>query len=138
MISVPAVERRCDVHRTVHEGCVQGKCKRKVSKGNVAKRERECEWIERTGGQATQKYNCNRQAVTVHKGQGDKQYGEERGGCEQDAPRSHQTTEIHGEGADKHQADIEGGANPRALVISKSMEAPEICQAEGDHPAGER
>ncbi len=102
MVSVPAVERRRDVHRTVHEGCVQGKCERKVSKWNVAKREREREWIERAGGQATQKHHCNHQAVAVHKGQEDKQHGEERGGCEQDAPGSQQAPEIHGERADKH------------------------------------
>ena len=67
----------------------------------------------------------------MHKGQEDKQNGEERSGCEQDAPRSHQTTEIHCERADKHQADIEGSANPRALVVPKSMEAPEIGQCRG-------
>jgi len=54
------------------------------------------------------------------------------------APGSHQTAEIHGERADKHQADIEGSANPRALVISKSMEPPEIGHAEGDHAASKR
>src|SRR6266853_6025338 len=131
MVPVPTVERGRDVYRTIHEGCVQGNCERKVSKRNVAKSEREREWIERAGGQATQNHHCNHQAVTVHEGQEDKQHSEECCGCEQDAPRSHQAAEIHGEGADKHQADIEGGANPRALVISKSMEAPEICQAEG-------
>src|SRR6266851_783787 len=136
MISVPAVERRCDVHRTVHEGCVQGKCERKVSKRNVAKRERECEWIERAGGEATQKRHCNHQAVSVHQWQKYKQYGEERGGSQHYSPRPHQTTEIHRERADKHQADIEGSANPRAFVIPKSMEAPEIGQAEGDHATG--
>src|SRR5713226_3129834 len=131
MVSVPAVERRRDVYRTVHEGCVQGKCERKVSKWNVAKRERECEWIESAGGQATQKHHCNRQAVTVHEGQEDKQDCEECGSGEQDAPRSHQTAEIHSERADKHQTDIEGSADPCAFVVAKSMDALEIGQAEG-------
>src|SRR6266404_1388706 len=131
MFSVPSVERRRDVHRPVHEGCVKRECERKVSKRDVAKRKREREWIERAGGQAAEKRQCDHQAVTVREGQEDKQRGEEGGGCEQDAPRSHQTAEIHRERADKHQSGIEGTANPRALVVPKSVKAPEIGHAEG-------
>src|SRR5260370_878273 len=65
-----------------------------------------------------------------------KRAGEAPGCCQEAGTGPNQTAEIHGEGADKHQADSEGGADPRALVISKSVEAPETCQAEGDHPAG--
>src|ERR1700745_3623995 len=106
MVSVPAVERRRDVHRTVHEGCVQGNGQRKVSKRNVAKREREREWIKCSGGQASQECQRNHQTVTVQQRQKDKQHGEERGGCEQDPPWSHQTAEIYGERANKHQAKV--------------------------------
>src|SRR5260221_7220398 len=138
MVSVPAVKRRCDVHRPIHKGRVQGKCERKVSKRNVAQRERERERIERAGGQAAEECHCNHEAVTVRKGQENKQHGEKGGGCEQNAPRTHQTAEIHRERANKHQASVEGTANPCALVVPKSVKAPEIGHAERDHAAGQR
>src|SRR6266852_6086790 len=138
MFSVPSVKRRRDVHRPIHEGCVQRKCERKVAKRNVPEGERKREWIECAGGQTAEKRQCNHQAIAVSEGQEDEQYGEKGGGREQDAPRTHQTAEEHGERADKHQAGIEGTANPCALVVPESVKSPEIGHAEGDHPACER
>src|SRR5260370_41534043 len=123
---MPAVERRCYVNRPIHEGWVQGKSERKVSKRNVAEGECKRERIERAGSQAAEKHQRNHQAVTVREGQEDKQHGEEGGGCEQDPPRSHQTAEIHRERADKHQPGVEGTANPCAFVVPESLKAPEI------------
>jgi len=60
----------------------------------------------------------------VSEGQEDEQYGEKGGGREQDAPRTHQTAEKHRERADKHQAGIEGTANPCALVRTRIREGP--------------
>src|SRR5260370_10472776 len=125
MVSVPAIERRRDVHRPVYEGCVQGKCERKVSKRNVAEREREREWIERAGGQAAEKRQRNHQAVTVREGQEDKQHGDKGGGAQQDSPRTHQTAEIHRERANKHQDGIEGTSNPCAFIVPESVKPPE-------------
>src|SRR6266851_612345 len=138
MVSIPAVKRRCDVHRPIYKGCVQGKCERKVSKRNIAEGERKREWIERAGSQAAEKRQCNHQAVTVRVGQEDKQRGEEGGGCEQDPPRSNQTPEIHRERADKHQAGVEGTANPCAFVVPESVKAPKIVHAKRDHAASQR
>src|SRR6266478_640973 len=102
----------------------------KVSKRNIAEGECKRERIERAGGQAAEKRQCNHQAVTVRVGQEDKQCGEEGGGCEQNPPRSHQASEIHRERADKHQAGVEGTANPCAFVVPESVKAPEIGHAE--------
>src|SRR5260370_29704975 len=102
VFSVPSVERRRDVNRPIHEGRVQGKCEREVSKRNIAEGERKREWIERAGGQAAEKRQYNHQAVTVREGQEDEQHGEKGGGCEQDAPRTHQPAELPRERSQQH------------------------------------
>src|SRR6201999_2487307 len=46
MVSIPAVERRRNVDRTIHEDCIKSDRERKEPQRNIAKRERQCEWIE--------------------------------------------------------------------------------------------
>jgi hypothetical protein len=49
-----------------------------------------------------------------------------------------QCAEINGEGANEHQGDVVGAADPRAVVETDSDVALEIRQTERQHTAGER
>ena len=71
----------------------------------------------------------------MHKGQEDEQ-DRKHGGChEQNAPRSHQTSEIDDEWTNKHQAHVKGGANPCGLVKAESLMSAVIGEAERNHAA---
>src|SRR5258708_12114266 len=74
----------------------------------------------------------------MREGEEDKQSGEEGGGREQDRRRSNQAPEIPRERADKHQAGVEGTANPCAFVVPESVKAPKIGHAKRDHAASQR
>ena len=73
----------------------------------------------------------------MNKRQKNRDQRKQRCGRQQNPSWRNQSAEVHGKWADKHQANVESGADPSALVVPKSEVAFEIGKTERDHPARE-
>ena len=78
------------------------------------------------------------QAVVVDERKKGADHREDRGRNHENPSWPDQRAEIDGEGADEHQGDIVGAADPRAVVETDSDVAFEIGETERQHTARER
>src|SRR5262249_11930508 len=64
VLPVPNIQRRRDVHRSVHGSRVQSHRKRKIRRGNIPQRKSKGQWIERSRGKSSE-YECRYQETVA-------------------------------------------------------------------------
>ncbi len=138
MVSVPAIKRWGDVYGAIDANRVEGDGERKEPKRNISQRKRERKRVEGAGGEPGEHECGNEQGVAMDEGKVDADQRKCRRSKKQNSPWSHQTAEIHGEGADEDERNVVGAADPCAVVEANSDMAPQISKAESNHAARER
>ena len=138
MIPVPTVEGWSDVHCSIDKGRVERNGEGEEPRRNVPQSKGERKRVERAGGQAGKYERSDEQAVAVDEGKEHAGQGKRCRSEKQDSPWPQQSAEIHGKGADKHQRNVKGAANPCAVVETDAGVALEVGKAERNHSACQR
>ena len=123
MFAEPAIKRGSDVDSAVDERGVQCERERKKAKRDTAKGEGQGEGVEGARSESGEDERGDEQAVVVDERQ--KHTEQREGGGREDkySTRAEQSAEIDGEWADEHERDIEGAADPRAVVETDAQGA---------------
>src|SRR5262252_6033003 len=138
MVAIPAIKTWGDIDGPINKRRVERKRKRKKTGRNIPQRECERKRVKRAGGQPGESERHNQQTVTVNQGKERRDYCKYRRRKEQNLPRPYQSAQIYGKRADEHQSDVEGAADPGAVVVTNPDIALEIGQTKRQHAAGER
>ncbi len=137
MVAEPAVHGRSDIHGAIDEACVKGQREWEEAQRNIAQGERERQGIKRAGGETAKGERREQETVAVNERQKTIDNAESGAGDQEDAPGTQKASEIDGERADEHQGDVEGAAEPRALVVADAESSLQVWGTEREKTARE-
>src|SRR5580704_5732276 len=118
MVSIPSIERGCDVYSSIHKGRVKSNGERKVAQRNLAKGERQHEGIERARTEAGNDKRNHQQTVAMDKRKKDGNDGKHSRSKQQNEARPQQPSDVDSKRADEHERCIVGTVKPGAVVVA--------------------
>src|SRR4029077_2339288 len=116
---------------------IEGDGVRKKGQRDIAQGEGEGERIEGSGAETGYGQEHDHQAVAVNERKVERDQSENRSGAQENAPGSEERAQIHSEDGNEHQADVEGGAEPGAVVKTDSYVALQVGEAQRKEAAGQ-
>src|ERR1700757_2228080 len=129
MLSIPAIKRRCDVHGTVHGGCIERQRKWKKAYGDISQSEGERKRVEGSRGESRQNERAHYQAIVVDKRQQCTNQRKQCGRPQEDTARPEQPSDIYREWTDKHERNVVSRADPGAIVKTYAQTSFKIGNA---------
>src|SRR5260221_9300870 len=116
MVAIPSVEGGSDVHSHIYEGGVERQCEWQKARRNIAQRKGESQRIKRSRCESGQHQRRDEQTVIMDKREQAANQGETCRAQQKNAPGTKQAAKINSQRPHKHQGDVEGAADPGAII----------------------